>query len=84
MSNVRQIQPEQQFPIKTIILGAVVLLIFMFGSGLFNLQQGSTERISMAELHSYDPLAGLNSSSHTIVVCRLEHLKTIFPVKVQS
>lgn len=32
MSNVRQIQPEQQFPIKYIIIGAVLVLIFMFGS----------------------------------------------------
>lgn len=32
MSNVRQIQPQQQFPIKFIILGAIVLLLLMFGS----------------------------------------------------
>ncbi|MBN2279319.1 MAG: hypothetical protein JXQ65_01940 [Candidatus Marinimicrobia bacterium] len=45
--------------------GELANLIFMFGSGLFKLEQGRTERISMAELHSYDPLSGLNSESHT-------------------
>ncbi len=45
--------------------GELANLIFMFGSGPFRLNQGRTERISMAELHSYDPLAGLNSDSHT-------------------
>jgi len=32
MSNVRQIQPQQQFPIKGIIFAAILILIFMFGS----------------------------------------------------
>ncbi|MCP4311289.1 MAG: hypothetical protein GY790_08510, partial [Bacteroidetes bacterium] len=35
-----------------------------FASGLFPLHKGLTERISMSELHAYDPLAGLNSSAH--------------------
>jgi len=35
-----------------------------FASGLFPLYKGLTERISMSELHAYDPLAGLNSSEH--------------------
>ena len=35
-----------------------------FASGLFPLHKGLTERISMSELHAYDPLAGLNSSQH--------------------
>ncbi len=35
MSNVRQIQPQQQFPIKSIIFGALVLLLLMFGSKLY-------------------------------------------------
>ncbi len=35
MSNVRQIQPRQEFPIKTIIVGAIVLLLLMFGSKLY-------------------------------------------------
>ncbi len=35
-----------------------------FASGLFPLHKGLTERISMSELHTYDPLAGLNSSAH--------------------
>ncbi len=35
MSNVRQIQPAQEFPIKTIIIGAIILLLLMFGSKLY-------------------------------------------------
>lgn len=35
-----------------------------FASGLFPLHKGLTERISMSELHAYDPLASLNSSEH--------------------
>ena len=38
--------------------------IEQFSSGLFPLYKGRTERISMSEFHSYDPLAGLNSSEH--------------------
>ena len=37
----------------------------LFASGPFSLYQGRVERISMSELHSYDALAGLNSSSHS-------------------
>ncbi len=36
-----------------------------FASGLFPLYKGRTERVSMAELHSYDPLAGLMSEEHS-------------------
>ncbi len=36
-----------------------------FSSGPFPLYKGRTERISMAELHSYDPLAGLMSDEHS-------------------
>jgi len=39
-------------------------LIEVFASGPFPLFQGRTERISMAEIHSYDPLEGLNSVDH--------------------
>ncbi|MBN1542319.1 hypothetical protein JW992_09255 [candidate division KSB1 bacterium] len=39
-------------------------LIEVFASGPFPLYQGRTERISMAEIHSYDPLEGLNSPDH--------------------
>ncbi len=39
-------------------------LIEVFASGPFPLYEGRTERISMAELHSYDPLEGLNSPDH--------------------
>lgn len=35
MSNVRQINSQQQLPIKGIIVGAIILLIFMFGSKLY-------------------------------------------------
>jgi len=38
--------------------------IEQFASGLFPLYKGRTERISMSEFHSYDPLASLNSSEH--------------------
>ena len=40
-------------------------LVEVFASGPFPLFQGRVERISMSELHSYDPLAGLNSDEHT-------------------
>ena len=40
-------------------------LIEIFASGPFPLYRGRSERISMAELHSFDPLEGLNSSEHT-------------------
>ena len=40
-------------------------LVEVFASGPFPLFQGRVERISMSELHSYDPLAGLNSDAHT-------------------
>jgi hypothetical protein len=36
----------------------------VFGSGPFALYQGRTERVSMAELHSFDDLSGLNAITH--------------------
>ena len=36
-----------------------------FASGLFPLNKGLTERISMSELHAYEELAGLNSDEHS-------------------
>jgi len=39
-------------------------LIEFFASGVFPLYKGRTERYSMAILHSYDPLEGLNSVEH--------------------
>ncbi|MBN2093133.1 hypothetical protein JW964_26150, partial [candidate division KSB1 bacterium] len=39
-------------------------LVEVFASGPFPLFQGRTERISMSELHSYDPLEGLSSEEH--------------------
>ncbi len=40
-------------------------LIEVFASGPFPLYQGRVERISMSELHSYDPLSGLESDDHS-------------------
>ncbi len=40
-------------------------LVETFASGPFPLYQGRIERISMSELHSFDPLEGLNSDEHT-------------------
>lgn len=45
--------------------GSLSNLGFTMSTGPFPLEKGNEERISMAELHSYDPLAGLNSSAHT-------------------
>ena len=45
--------------------GNVSNLIEVFASGPFPLFKGHTERVSMSMLHSYDPLEGLNSESHT-------------------
>ncbi|MBK7979362.1 MAG: hypothetical protein IPK06_05030 [Ignavibacteriae bacterium] len=36
-----------------------------FASGIFPLYRGRTERISFAELHSYDPLSGLSNDQHS-------------------
>lgn len=36
-----------------------------FASGIFPLYKGRTERVSMSELHSYDPLSGLMSDDHS-------------------
>lgn len=44
--------------------GPLSNLILTFASGPFKLEQGHEERISMAELHSYDPLSGLNAAGH--------------------
>jgi len=46
-------------------LGSISNLVETFASGTFPLYQGKTERISMSELHSYDPLEGLMSDAHT-------------------
>ena len=45
--------------------GNVSNLVEVFASGPFPLYQGRVERISMSELHSYDPLAGLESPEHS-------------------
>ncbi|MCF7824655.1 MAG: hypothetical protein K9N35_10845 [Candidatus Marinimicrobia bacterium] len=40
-------------------------LVELFASGPFHLRQGGTERISMAEIHSSDPVAGINPPGYT-------------------
>ncbi len=45
--------------------GKISNLVEVFASGPFPLYKGRTERISMSELHSYDPLEGLNSPNHS-------------------
>ncbi|NQT27492.1 hypothetical protein HQ585_19215 [candidate division KSB1 bacterium] len=45
-------------------IGEISNLIEIFASAVFPIYQGRTERISMAELHSFDPLSGLQSSEH--------------------
>jgi len=40
-------------------------LVETFASGPFPLYQGRSERISMSELHSFDPLEGLSSDDHS-------------------
>ncbi len=45
--------------------GTISNLIETFASGPFPLFQGREERISMSELHSYDPLTGLESEEHS-------------------
>ncbi|MBN1894182.1 hypothetical protein JW906_06790 [bacterium] len=37
----------------------------VFATGVFPLFEGLTERISISELHSYDPLSGLTSADHS-------------------
>ena len=46
-------------------LGNISNLVECFASGTFPLYKGREERISMSELHAYDPLVGLNSATHT-------------------
>lgn len=36
-----------------------------FGSGIFRLFKGTTERLSMAQINSYEDLGGLNSAEHS-------------------
>ncbi|MFA4838138.1 MAG: hypothetical protein WC703_01505 [Candidatus Neomarinimicrobiota bacterium] len=59
-------------------LGSISNLVETFASGPFPLYRGRTERISMAEMHSFDPLEGLNSDQHTALA--LFELKKIVQV----
>jgi len=40
-------------------------LVELFASGPFHLRRGGTERISMSEIHSEDPVAGINPPGYT-------------------
>jgi len=51
-------------------IGEPANLIEYFCSGSFILKQGSTERISIGMICSYEPLAGLNSETHS---AQLQH-----------
>jgi hypothetical protein len=51
--------------VKEEYFGNISNLVECFASGVFPLYQGSEERISMSELHSYDALAGLMSDEHS-------------------
>ena len=46
-------------------LGETTNLVEFFAAGIFPLYKGLTERISMALLYAYDPLDGLNSTTHS-------------------
>ena len=58
--------------------GTIANLVELFASGPFPLYRGKTERISMAEIHSYDPLEGLESSDH--IAPALFELKSIVQI----
>jgi hypothetical protein len=45
--------------------GTPTNLYSAFGSGTFRFSKGRTERLSMAQVNSYEELAGLNSSGHS-------------------
>ncbi len=49
----------------TEFFGEIVSLVQTAGSGAFPLLQGTTERISMSEVHSYEELSGLSSDAHS-------------------
>ncbi len=44
-------------------IGNISNLVELFASGPFPLEKGRTERVSMSELHSYDPLEGLTEEN---------------------
>ena len=45
--------------------GDLTNLSMLFASGIFPLKKGRTERISMANVHSFESLQGLNSDEHS-------------------
>lgn len=63
-------------------IGEISNLIEIFASSIFPLYQGRTERISMSELHSFDPLEGLQSPDHSAPA--LFQLKQIVQVIYES
>ena len=62
----------------SLALSTALFSALTYASGPFPLFQGRVERISMSELHSYDPLEGLNSSDH--IAPALYELKRIVQV----
>jgi hypothetical protein len=58
-------------------LGTISNLIETFASGPFPLYQGEEERISMSELHSFDPLEGLQSDYSAPALFRLKEIVQI-------
>ena len=58
-------------------LGTPANLIEMFASGSFELKKGQTERISMAELHSFDPLTGAPGGDSQEAPALFELKKTV-------
>ena len=58
-------------------LGTPANLVEMFASGTFELKKGQTERISMAELHSFDPLTGTPGGDSQEAPALFELKKTV-------
>jgi hypothetical protein len=52
-------------------------LVELFASGTFELSQGKTERISMAELHSFDPITGSPGGQSQNAVALFELKRTV-------
>ena len=58
-------------------LGTPANLVEVFASGVFELKEGQTERISMAELHSFDPLTGSPGGESNEAPALFELKKTV-------
>ena len=58
-------------------LGTPANLVELFASGVFELKKGQTERISMAELHSFDPITGAPEGASQDAPALFELKKTV-------